>query len=121
MMTSEFTERELIYHVGLAMMTLPPDYLTIELRAIETVHSRRHRSRIPPVSAGVVTPCPRLVTRRYTPQTADMRDCETIDPALRLIALVRRSGPLPLPGRAGMSIPASMRAAQPRTSIPWDL
>jgi hypothetical protein len=39
-------------------------------------------------------------------QTADMRDRETIDPELRLIALVRRSGPLPSPGRAGMSIPA---------------
>jgi hypothetical protein len=38
MTTSEFAERELMYHVGLAMMTLPPDYLTIEeLRAIETV------------------------------------------------------------------------------------
>jgi hypothetical protein len=38
MITSECAERALIYHVGLAMMTLPPDYLTIEeLRAIETV------------------------------------------------------------------------------------
>jgi hypothetical protein len=38
MITSECAERALVYHVGLAMMTLPPDYLTIEeLRAIETV------------------------------------------------------------------------------------
>jgi hypothetical protein len=38
MTTSECAERALIYHFGLAMMTLPPDYLTIEeLRAIETV------------------------------------------------------------------------------------
>jgi hypothetical protein len=38
MITSECAERPLVYHVGLAMMTLPPDYLTIEeLRAIETV------------------------------------------------------------------------------------
>jgi hypothetical protein len=38
MTTSEFAERELMYHVGLAMMTLPPDCLTIEeLCAIKTV------------------------------------------------------------------------------------
>jgi hypothetical protein len=40
MTTSEGPERDplSLYHVGLAMMTLPPDYLTIEeLRAIETV------------------------------------------------------------------------------------
>ena len=38
MTTSECAERALMYHVGLAMMTLPPDYLTMEeLRAIETV------------------------------------------------------------------------------------
>jgi hypothetical protein len=38
MITSECADRALMYHVGLAMMTLPPDYLTIEeLRAIETV------------------------------------------------------------------------------------
>lgn len=40
MTTSEGAERDalMLYHVGLAMITLPPDYLTIEeLRAIETV------------------------------------------------------------------------------------
>jgi hypothetical protein len=39
MTTSEFAERDaLMYRVEIAMMTMPPDYLTIEeLRAIETV------------------------------------------------------------------------------------
>jgi hypothetical protein len=38
MITSECAERALMYHVGPAMMTLPPGHLTIEeLRAIETV------------------------------------------------------------------------------------
>jgi hypothetical protein len=38
MSTAECAERTLVYHVGLAMMTLPPDCLTIEeLRGIETV------------------------------------------------------------------------------------